>query len=234
VLSGGEKQRVALARALVNEPKVLLLDEPLAALDLHLRRQLRTELRALQRRTGITFILVTHDQEEALSLCDHMALLRAGRVEQMGTAEALYLRPDNRFVAEFLGACNLIDARLIGVGPEMATAETGFGVLQMPIARLGAGLQAGSRMTLGVRPERLIVVGATMPTATNEVPARVVGRTYTGADSECLLALGAAAVQVRIRVTHQGPSQCSLAVGDSMILRFPPDALMGWGAEGLS
>lgn len=115
-LSGGEKQRVALARSLVLEPEVLLLDEPLSALDPNLRKQVRTELKALQRRVGITFLFITHDQEEALSLSDRIAVLNAGRLEQVGTPRELYLRPKTRFAAGFLGPVNWIQG--VGVRPE--------------------------------------------------------------------------------------------------------------------
>lgn len=115
-LSGGEKQRVALARSLVIEPQLLLLDEPLAALDPKLRKQMRAELKALQRRTGITFLFVTHDQEEALSMSDKLAVMNEGRIEQFGSPEEVYLRPATRFVAGFLGAINWFGAA--GVRPE--------------------------------------------------------------------------------------------------------------------
>ena len=115
-LSGGEKQRVALARSLVLEPEVLLLDEPLSALDPNLRKQVRSELKDLQRRTGITFVIVTHDQEEALSMCDQIAVMHQGKVEQIGTPEDIYLRPATRFVAEFLGAMNWYNG--VGIRPE--------------------------------------------------------------------------------------------------------------------
>jgi spermidine/putrescine transport system ATP-binding protein len=115
-LSGGERQRVALARSLVVSPDVLLLDEPLAALDPNLRKQMRHELKALQARVGTTFLFVTHDQEEALSMSDRIAVMNAGRIEQVGTPEDVYLRPSTRFVAGFLGAVNWIDG--IGVRPE--------------------------------------------------------------------------------------------------------------------
>ncbi len=115
-LSGGERQRVALARSLVLEPDVLLLDEPLAALDPKLRQQMRLELKAMQRRVGITFLLVTHDQEEALSLSDRLAVMSAGRIEQTGSPEEVYLRPRTRFVAGFLGEVNWFGG--IGVRPE--------------------------------------------------------------------------------------------------------------------
>jgi ABC-type Fe3+/spermidine/putrescine transport system ATPase subunit len=115
-LSGGERQRVALARSLVLEPEVLLLDEPLSALDPSLRKQVRAELKALQRRVGIGFLFVTHDQEEALALADTMAVMREGRIEQVGTPEEVYLRPRTRFVASFLGAVNWIDG--VAIRPE--------------------------------------------------------------------------------------------------------------------
>jgi spermidine/putrescine transport system ATP-binding protein len=115
-ISGGERQRVALARSLVLEPEVLLLDEPLAALDPALRKQMRSELKDLQRRIGITFLFVTHGQEEALTLSDRIAVMRQGRIEQIGTPEEIYLRPLNRFVAGFLGAVNWIEG--VGVRPE--------------------------------------------------------------------------------------------------------------------
>lgn len=115
-LSGGERQRVALARSLVLEPDVLLLDEPLAALDPKLRKQMRIELKAMQRRVGITFLLVTHDQEEALSMSDQLAVMNQGRIEQVGSPEDLYLRPQTRFVAGFLGGVNWIGD--VGIRPE--------------------------------------------------------------------------------------------------------------------
>ena len=122
-ISGGERQRVALARSLVLEPEVLLLDEPLAALDPSLRKQMRSELKDLQRRLGVTFLFVTHDQEEALTLSDRIAVMRAGRIEQVGTPEEVYLGPANRFVAGFLGAVNWIDGA--GVRPEVTRISRG-------------------------------------------------------------------------------------------------------------
>jgi ABC-type Fe3+/spermidine/putrescine transport system ATPase subunit len=128
-LSGGERQRVALARSLVLKPGVLLLDEPLAALDPKLRKAMRAELKDMQRRAGITFLFVTHDQEEALSMSDRIAVMNAGKVEQVGTAREVYLRPKTKFVAGFLGAVNWVDG--IGVRPECVT-----------VAREGQGIEA--------------------------------------------------------------------------------------------
>jgi len=150
-ISGGERQRVALARSLVLEPDVLLLDEPLAALDLNLRKQMRTELKSLQRRVGITFLFVTHDQEEALSLSDRMAVMSQGRIEQVGTPEELYLRPATRFVAGFLGTLNWIDG--IGVRPESTRIARGTapeGVRSVP-ASVAQTIFLGNRIHVQAR-----------------------------------------------------------------------------------
>ncbi|MBD9527130.1 MULTISPECIES: ABC transporter ATP-binding protein [Paracoccus] len=116
-LSGGQRQRVALARALVNKPKVLLLDEPLGALDLKLREQMQEELRSLQRALGLTFVFVTHDQDEALSMADRVAVFANGKMQQVGTAEDIYRRPNSRFVADFVGSSNVVPADFVGAGP---------------------------------------------------------------------------------------------------------------------
>jgi putative spermidine/putrescine transport system ATP-binding protein len=130
-LSGGQRQRVALARALINQPEVLLLDEPLGALDLKLRQQMQTELKALQRKVGITFVYVTHDQEEALGMSDRLAVFNHGRIEQIGTPEAIYEHPATAFVAGFVGASNIVDAqtaeRLTGRARPSRCARSGSG-----------------------------------------------------------------------------------------------------------
>ena len=140
-MSGGQKQRVAIARALVNRPKVLLLDEPLGALDLKLRKQMQGELKALQRRLGITFIYVTHDQEEALTMSDRIAVMNRGRLEQVGTPEEVYNHPETKFVADFIGESNIIEGYIenmtddsIEVTMESGKAiihETGYRVVEM-------------------------------------------------------------------------------------------------------
>ena len=141
-LSGGQRQRVALARALVNRPRVLLLDEPLGALDLKLREQMQVELKAIQREVGITFVFVTHDQDEALTLCDRLAVFRAGRVEQVGAAAEVYEAPATRFVAEFVGTSNVIDGAparaLVGHDGPVAVRPEKLRLLDEP-GRLGQG-----------------------------------------------------------------------------------------------
>lgn len=149
-LSGGQKQRVAIARALAVEPSVLLLDEPLSALDLKLRQHMRAELRAIQKRVGITFIYITHDQGEALTMSDRIAVMNAGLIEQIGNGRTVYAEPRTPFVASFVGENNAIQGRITSVADGMATLETALGTLH---GRNPGGLAAGGEALLFVRPE---------------------------------------------------------------------------------
>ena len=150
-MSGGQQQRVALARALVNRPNVLLLDEPLGALDLKLRRQLQVELKRIQAEVGITFVYVTHDQEEALTMSDRIAVMHLGKVEQLGTPEELYERPTTRFVADFIGSTNLLRGTDRGDGRlRLSSGE---------IARVAHdGMADGTEIEISVRPESITLV----------------------------------------------------------------------------
>ena len=150
-LSGGQRQRVALARALVKRPKVLLLDEPLSALDAKLREQMQLELTRLQKTVGITFIIVTHDQDEALSMANRIAVMNAGRVSQIATPSELYEHPSNRFVADFIGKVNLIEARIDrSKGKSIVLSAKGLGSIEIPSDKSVTG-----DVTLAVRPEKL-------------------------------------------------------------------------------
>ncbi|MCK0206611.1 ABC transporter ATP-binding protein [Starkeya koreensis] len=151
-LSGGQKQRVAIARALAVEPSVLLLDEPLSALDLKLRQHMRTELRAIQKRVGITFIYITHDQGEALTMSDRIAVMNAGVIEQVGDGRAVYAEPRTPFVASFVGENNAIRGRISALEGDIATLETPLGTLK---GRNPVGLAAGEEALLFVRPEAM-------------------------------------------------------------------------------
>ena len=151
-LSGGQQQRVAIARAIVMRPAVLLLDEPLGALDKNLREEMQVELRSLQQNLGIATVFVTHDQEEALTLSDTIAVMRDGRIEQCGSPSEVYERPVNRFVATFLGASNVLRGRIIGTGSE-ARIETG-GII-VPVG--DASGHPGDEVELAIRPERISV-----------------------------------------------------------------------------
>ena len=152
-LSGGQKQRVALARALVNRPRVLLLDEPLGALDAKLREQMRSELIRLQRDVGITFVFVTHAQTEALALSHRIAVMSAGRIEQVDSAEGVYTRPANRFVAEFIGICNMLPAAVRETGANHLTLD--LGPLGEIVAPASSDAALGDRGLLALRPEQI-------------------------------------------------------------------------------
>ena len=173
-LSGGMQQRVALARALVNEPEVLLLDEPLGALDLKLRQNMQYELKDLQSRVGITFVYVTHDQEEALTMSDRIGVMNEGRLLQVGNSQAIYERPQSRFVADFIGDINLIDAQVNGPG----TALLSNGV-EVDIAD---DHPASGPIVLALRPERILLHGADdgPGEGRNRLRARIARRTYYG------------------------------------------------------
>jgi spermidine/putrescine transport system ATP-binding protein len=150
-LSGGQRQRVALARALINHPKVLLLDEPLGALDLKLRQQMQVELKSIQQRVGITFIFVTHDQEEALTMSDRIAVMSAGKVLQVGTPRDIYDKPADRFVADFIGDTNVLTAAVETVTAERATVKLASNAV-IP-ATFADGLEPKGDVTIVVRPE---------------------------------------------------------------------------------
>ncbi|MGQ9753714.1 MAG: ABC transporter ATP-binding protein [Thermaceae bacterium] len=213
-LSGGQKQRVALARALVNEPAVLLLDEPLSALDLKLRQELRVELMQLQRRLGTTFIFVTHDQEEALVMSDRLAVMREGKVEQIGLPEEVYERPKNRFVAEFLGRSNFIPAR-----PHPSGAETPLGVVHLPQPLSSPGL-------LAIRPEKIRLY-KTPPSLPNLVRARVFEIVYTGAENQYLLRAGEHPLLVyTLNQDLQEPGAEEFDYGEEVYCYLPPENLV--------
>jgi spermidine/putrescine transport system ATP-binding protein len=174
-LSGGQQQRVALARALVNRPKVLLLDEPLGALDLKLRQAMQIELKDIQAEVGITFIYVTHDQEEALTMSDRIGVMNEGRLLQIGTPEDIYENPVNRFVAEFIGETNFID----GVVADDGRIRIGEG--ELVYARCEE--PTGTNVTLTLRPEKIQIHprnDPTVPAERNQVPANVVRQLYFG------------------------------------------------------
>ncbi len=180
-LSGGQQQRVALARALVNRPKVLLLDEPLGALDLKLRKQMQLELKRIQHEVGITFIYVTHDQEEAMTMSDRLAVMRHGRILQVGAPQEVYEDPASEFVAGFLGASNLLPGVVKERSPEaVLVALAGGDVVRVPPARFPDG--AGGTVKVGVRPEKLVIEAepTEAPAGANSVTGTLRMATYIG------------------------------------------------------
>jgi spermidine/putrescine transport system ATP-binding protein len=188
-MSGGQQQRVALARALVNSPEVLLLDEPLGALDQKLRKELQLELKSLQRRVGITFIFVTHDQEEALTMSDRIAVMSQGKVLQIGTPTEIYERPTCKFVADFIGETNFIDGTVIENGDAYATIETPDGIRLRGITP--RPVRMGEQATLSIRPEKVRIVPPEDARAPNTytMPVRVELVSYIGSDTRITVRL---------------------------------------------
>jgi iron(III) transport system ATP-binding protein len=218
-LSGGQQQRVALARSLVVEPKILLLDEPLSNLDAKLRERMRGELKELQRRTGITFVYVTHDQSEALALSDRIAVIHGGRLQQLGTPQEVYARPASRVVADFMGLINLLPATLIAREAGQARLQTPAGWTML--ADVPTTAMPGQRLEIAVRPENIRLQPhageASEPRGRQLQPATVTEVTYLGNMMEYQVGLQDGAV-LRVQ-TH--PAQ-QLAVGDKVAVWIDP------------
>jgi spermidine/putrescine transport system ATP-binding protein len=211
-LSGGQQQRVALARALVNEPAVLLLDEPLGALDLKLRKQMQLELMRIQREVGVTFIYVTHDQEEALVMSDRIAVMSQGKVEQIGFPEDIYERPATRFVAGFIGTSNIVEAEVIGrVGEflEVASAPGDRLLVPAPDAR---SVSVGEKLAFTVRPEKLRVATADDPVADQlcTVAGTVVDVVYQGVSTQLVVRTDAGITLVAFRQNSERVSDAGV------------------------
>ncbi|MYQ66105.1 polyamine ABC transporter ATP-binding protein [Streptomyces sp. SID4950] len=190
-LSGGQQQRVAVARALINHPKVLLLDEPLGALDLKLRRQMQLELKRIQTEVGITFVHVTHDQEEAMTMADTVAVMNAGRVEQLGSPSDLYENPTTTFVANFLGTSNLIEAEVDTRSGEDIVLRAGGGKLVLPGSRCSAPTTAGGKVLVGVRPEKISLAHAdeagAVPEGRNRITGRIADSSFIGVSTQYVI-----------------------------------------------
>ena len=175
-LSGGERQRVALARALINEPTILLLDEPLSALDLKLRKQMQLELKALQRKVGITFVYVTHDQGEALALSDRIAVMNDGRILQVGTPSEIYDSPQSRFVADFIGTSNFLEGILISESEIILTTEPPLKIASAP----NSDVPLNTPVTVAIRPERFELKTTPLSDVPNFLPGVIQDESYLG------------------------------------------------------
>ena len=217
-LSGGQRQRVALARAIVCEPKVLLLDEPLSALDAKLRTQMRIELKQLQKKLGISFIFVTHDQEEALTMSDRVAVINAGRVEQIGTVNEIYYKPATRFVATFIGESNIVDAEVVGTEP---------GFLH---CRLEGGLELRVRsettpphpkILLSLRPEK-IRLHRENPGGVNSFPGLVEHEIFKGAVDDLTISVQGG-LELGALLTNDGQAESEFHEGDRIFARIQPE-----------
>ncbi len=219
-LSGGQQQRVALARALINRPQVLLLDEPLGALDLKLRRQMQVELKRIQTEVGITFVHVTHDQEEAMTMADTIAVMNAGRVEQLGSPEQLYEHPRSRYVAIFLGQSNCLDGAVEDVHADSTVVVVQGCRLTVP----GRHGRPGTRLSIGVRPEKTVAVPAgeergTVPV--NEVPGTVTDVSFTGLSTQYLVRTPWGQ-EISVFAQNAGGER-RVAVGQQVIVAWRPE-----------
>lgn len=219
-LSGGQQQRVALARAIVTHPSMLLLDEPLGALDLKLRRDMQLELKNLQRRLGITFIYVTHDQEEALSMSDRLAVMNHGRVLQVGTPDEIYERPATRFVASFIGETNFLEARVekVRAGHVLVSADG----VDMKVPAFDDAV-AGLTWLFGVRPERIALSRRRPAAPGNLFEARIEESVYLGTDVQYRIRVGAS---LSLSVREQNAGHAPFRAGEAVYAAFPPQAVL--------
>ena len=229
-LSGGQQQRVALARSLVIEPTVLLLDEPLGALDLKLRRHMQLELKSIQDRVGITFIYVTHDQEEALTMSDRIAVMNAGKVEQYGSAEEIFERPTTRFVADFMGAENILDGEVVDADGGSSRLRVAGALLTVP----DFSMRPGAGVSVMIRPEKPRLVPAGNGGVTEHDVAwegKVASRVYKGSSVTYRLAL-ASGDELVVAVPH-GAEATGFETGDPVrALLRPDDAVVIPGGAG--
>jgi spermidine/putrescine transport system ATP-binding protein len=210
-LSGGQQQRVALARALVNRPRVLLLDEPLGALDLKLRKQMQLELKRIQHEVGVTFIHVTHDQEEAMTMADQIVVMNSGHIEQAGTPEELYEHPTTAFVAGFLGVSNLLEGTV--AGDDQVRLRDGT-VVSVPSQVLSGH---GGEIAIGIRPEKI------EPSARerNQLTGTVAESAYIGVSTQYIVDTPAGSVTVYVQ--NAGGGGKGHAVGDQLTLSWSPE-----------
>ena len=217
-LSGGQQQRVALARALVLRPAVLLLDEPLGALDAKIRKQLRLELKALQEEVGITFVFVTHDQEESLSMSDRLAVMNAGQIEQIGTPAEVYENPSTVFVADFLGISNLMDADTVAWAPNECTVRIG----EFKLRAACGDTSARGPVKIVARPERIRLLDHGS-SEENCLPGMVERTVYVGSSLQVIIRLAAGAT-VQASVANTGDTD-AYRQGTPVAVQVPPDAL---------
>jgi spermidine/putrescine transport system ATP-binding protein len=222
-LSGGQQQRVALARALVQQPAVLLLDEPLGALDLKLRKAMQLELKHMQQQVGITFIYVTHDQEEALTMSDRIAVMNLGKVLQVGPSMEIYERPSSRFVADFIGETNFLDGKITKTSANMTTVLVDDSLeMQIPV---GTQLANGSNVTVALRPERLNLFYPRngKKIEPNSVKGRVVETVYIGTDTRYIVSVTEHS-SVIVRMQNLGEGMKVFDPGDEVAVGWDTDS----------
>lgn len=225
-LSGGMQQRVALARAIVNEPEILLLDEPLGALDLKLRREMQIELKRIQQEVGITFIHVTHDQEEAMTMADTVAVMRAGRIEQLGEPAALYDKPATAFVANFLGQSNLLPIEVTAVAGDRTTVASHGTSLVVESGAIPTEAPDGLR--LGIRPEKLRLVSANDSVWTNKLSGEVTDASFNGVSTTYLVRMPWGQ---ELTVTQPNDGTDRATLGEQVTIAWDPHHAFVIGAD---
>jgi len=224
-LSGGQRQRIALARALILRPKVLLLDEPLGALDKQLREQMQLELRALQRAVGITFVFVTHDQEEAMTLSDRIAVMAKGQVMQLDTPAGLYERPVNRDVASFIGTMNFFDGVIAEEdGKTLKIDARGLGTLAAPAHK--AGFYKGDKVQVAIRPEKLKLSTSKPEGASFMAAGRVQNMAYLGERSHYLIEMDGVDGHVAVSSQNETPGATTYEMGSDIWLNWQSEAVV--------
>ncbi|MGW7054566.1 ABC transporter ATP-binding protein [Streptomyces sp. NPDC054887] len=232
-LSGGQQQRVAVARALINHPQVLLLDEPLGALDLKLRRQMQLELKRIQTEVGITFVHVTHDQEEAMTMADQVAVMNGGRVEQLGAPADLYENPRTTFVANFLGTSNLIEAEVVETSGDDTVVTCGGSKLRLSGERCVSRPGTGGKLLVGVRPEKVSLAHADdagdVPVGRNRLTGRIVASSFIGVSTQYIVDSPACAdFEVYVQNTER---DARLVPGAEVVLHWSPAQTFGLDAD---
>lgn len=225
-LSGGQQQRVAVARSLVKVPDVLLLDEPLGALDLKLRKEMQLELKALQKQLGITFVYVTHDQEEAMTMSDRIAVMSKGKVQQMGTPVEIYERPANSFVADFIGESNFLEGTIRSLSgneavvyiPQLNAELTGIAV--------SAGLANGENVTVSIRPEKVQISGKGLDT--NTFTGKVTNTVYIGTDTHVFVDVMGKQIKIfeQNRISRLDPGSFYMVGQDVLLVMWPENVLV--------
>ena len=225
-LSGGQQQRVAVARALVKVPEVLLLDEPLGALDLKLRKEMQLELKALQQQLGITFVYVTHDQEEAMTMSDRIAVMSLGKVKQMGTPVEIYERPANRFVADFIGESNFFDGQVRSLSKDEAEVfvpEINAELTGLPVSQ---GLVNGEQVTVSIRPEKVLI--SDKPMNQNTFMGKVTNTVYIGTDTHVFVNVMDKRIKVfeQNRISRLDPGSFYTVGQDVQLVMLPENVLV--------
>ncbi|WP_328667731.1 ABC transporter ATP-binding protein [Streptomyces sp. NBC_00322] len=231
-LSGGQQQRVAVARALINHPQVLLLDEPLGALDLKLRRQMQLELKRIQTEVGITFVHVTHDQEEAMTMADTVAVMSGGRVEQLGAPAELYENPQTTFVANFLGTSNLIEAEVASNNGGEVIVTAADAKLRLPAERCATQPRTGGKLLVGVRPEKMSLAHAddagTINDGRNRISGKIADSSFIGVSTQFVIDSPVCPeLEVYVQNIERDPR---LVPGAEVVLHWNPEHTFGLDA----